>query len=90
MSVFKKLSKEEVLTLAKNTFKHHKNFQIVDTGYENIVVFIDFKYVLRYPRTEKAFLKSIFEHWVLKRLPTSNFKFPKLIYVNEKPFFLCY
>lgn len=87
MSVFKKLSKEEVLTLAKNTFKHHKNFQIVDTGYENIVVFIDFKYVLRYPRTEKAFLKSIFEHWVLKRLPTSNFRFPKLFYVNEDPFF---
>lgn len=77
---------DEALTLARDIYGEKALINVNNDGYENLILIIDEKEVMRFPRSEEIWQRSELERHILKKMTYQNIeKVPRLIKINDDP-----
>jgi aminoglycoside phosphotransferase (APT) family kinase protein len=80
---------ESIKTILREKYPLSQNLEIIDHGYDNIVVIVDSMYALRFPRNEIAYKRSLFEKSILNDLKTiESIHIPVVLDENDNPPYL--
>jgi aminoglycoside phosphotransferase (APT) family kinase protein len=74
--------------ITKQAFPLAGSLRTINDGQENLVVVLDESFVMRFPRSEEIWNRSITERRVLERLRTSDMPIPHLTRVSEDPAYI--
>lgn len=81
----------EALLIAKKLYPSAKRLELIEHGYDNVVVLVDELYAIKFPRNENSALNNRFETAILPYFQNiHNVQIPKYIYFNEKPTYTVY
>lgn len=77
------------LSVARQEYSHASSLRTLTDGQENLVIVADNSIVIRFPRSEEIWHRSITERRVLERLSgMSELPVPRLVRVSEDPAFI--
>lgn len=79
---------ETARTIIKKLYPEAKDIILVEHGYDNLVVLVDKKYAVRFPKYEGAYLRSQYEKEVLEELSFNGVKIPRVISQGQNPPYL--
>lgn len=81
----------EALEIARKLYPNANNLQLIEHGYDNIVILVEEDYTLKFPRNESAVLSNLFESKVLPYFNhITNVQIPVFIRHNTDPVFTIY
>lgn len=77
---------QTALQIIKDLYPDAQNLKIVEHGYDNLVVLVDEKYAVRFPKHEGAYARSKYEKEILSDLVNfDKVKVPKILGEGENP-----
>ena len=80
---------KEALVVARSVYGAGAKLRVIDDGYENLIIVVDEKELMRFPRCEQVWLASKAERYVLQSLSSRvDMPIAQLIEISEKPAFL--
>lgn len=79
---------DAALHVVHNLFPTLLNIEVVDQGQENLIIVVDQKYSVRFPRNSQIWQQGRAERNVLKKLAPLSVPTPKLISISEKPAYI--
>ena len=75
--------------VARSRYGERANLRVIGEGHENLIVVVNEKELLRFPRTEEIWFSSRAERYVLEALSSeSDVPVPKVIAISENPAYL--
>jgi aminoglycoside phosphotransferase (APT) family kinase protein len=74
--------------IAQKAFPQATSFRAIDDGQENLVIVIDESQIIRFPRSEEIWSRSMTERRILQKLSSSDMPIPKLIRISEDPAYI--
>ena len=70
-------------------YPNARKFNLIDHGYDNLVILVDNVYAVRFPRKEGAYRRSLYERLVLEELEAiQDVSIPKVLSVHANPPYL--
>lgn len=77
------------LAVARSIYRAGERLRMVNDGYENLIVVVDEKELMRFPRSEQVWLASKAERYVLQSLAARlDMPIARLVEVSENPAYL--
>lgn len=81
----------QALEIARNLYPNANNLQLIDHGYNNIVVLVDDEFTIKFPRDAEAALNNRFEARILHYFESIKYvQIPKVISENTEPLYTIY
>lgn len=77
---------ETAKKLISKLYPSASSIQVIEHGYDNIVGLVDKKYAIRFPRYDKAYLRDLYEKYILRDLSSlKGIKIPKVLGEAKNP-----
>lgn len=80
---------QKAIKFVKKLYINSSSFDVINSGYENLVVIVDDVYAVRFPRSQEIWERGQVERLVLRELSKqADLKIPRVIAANENPPYL--
>lgn len=80
---------DRAMDIARHFFSDASSFHPIDDGQENLIIVVDNKFVIRFPRSKEIWERGVTERRVLERLASVvDMPVPRLLEVSDDPAFI--